>query len=58
MSTNSAIQNVIHNAIHMPIQDCESPLNHLFTLTTKLFSCNSWVIQLIHSVLVYYGYAI
>ena len=60
-----AIQNAIQKVIRMLIQDHESSLNRLFTLTIKLFHIILWAIQQsihwhIHPgpFFVYYGYAI
>ncbi|KAF8228044.1 hypothetical protein L208DRAFT_1404430 [Tricholoma matsutake] len=39
------IQKVIQKVIHMQIQDSESSMNRLCTLTIKLFLYNSWAIQ-------------
>ncbi|KAF8219906.1 hypothetical protein L208DRAFT_1417477 [Tricholoma matsutake] len=39
------IQKAIRKAIHMQIQDSESSMNHLCTLTVKLFLYDSWAIQ-------------
>ena len=39
------IQKVIQKVIHTQIQDSESSMNHLCTLTVKLFLYDSWAIQ-------------